>query len=222
MAMGRRGQGAAAGGGGAQYAYPVLAAAPRRMSATVFRGARSRCGALLQGLTVTAVHVLRTSRTEVLARTTCAPRVRLRFARATFHACKCPRSARPRARAVRWMCPCILSSTCHGWPRPRSPTSYRAASARQRRRHRGGAPARTLCWRCACLRCRTCVAHARVACTRYVCACCACLRFCALAFPMLALCAPAVRALAMRARAVCLRVVCGVLVQRSPTSCGAR
>ena len=48
------------------------------------------------------------------------------------------------------------------------------------------------------------------------------LSFCALALPMLALCAPAVRALAMRARAVCLRVVCGVLVQRSPTSCGAR
>eukprot|EP00802_Teleaulax_amphioxeia_P019740 Tamp_19985.p2 GENE.Tamp_19985~~Tamp_19985.p2 ORF type:complete len:161 (+),score=1.38 Tamp_19985:63-545(+) len=36
MAMGRRGQGAAAGGGGAQYAYPVLAAAPRRMRVTVF------------------------------------------------------------------------------------------------------------------------------------------------------------------------------------------
>ena len=36
MAMGRRGQGAAAGGGGAQLAYPVLAAAPRRMCVTVF------------------------------------------------------------------------------------------------------------------------------------------------------------------------------------------
>ena len=161
-------------------------------------------------------------RAEVLARTTCAPRVRLRFARTTFHACKRPCSARPRTRAVCWVCPCSLSSTCHGWPRPRSPTSYRAASARQRRRHRGGAPARALCWRCAYLRCRACVSHARVACTCYVCACCACLRYCALAFPMLALCPPAVRALAMRARAVCLRVVCGVLVQRSPTSCGAR
>jgi hypothetical protein len=62
MAMGRRGQGAAAGGGGAQLAYPVLAAAPRRMCVTGFRGARSRYGALLQGLTVAAVHVLRTSR----------------------------------------------------------------------------------------------------------------------------------------------------------------
>ena len=35
-------------------------------------------------------------------------------------------------------------------------------------------------------------------------------------------CAPAVRALVMRVRAVRLRVVCGVLVQRSPTSWGAR
>ena len=98
----------------------------------------------------------------------------------------------------------------------------RAASARQRRRHRVGAPARALFWRCACLRCCACVSHARVACTCYVCACCACLRYCALAFPMLALCPPAVRALAMRARAMRLRVVCGVLVQSSPTSCGAR
>ena len=35
MAMGRRGRGAAGGGGGAQCAYPVLAAAPRRMGTTV-------------------------------------------------------------------------------------------------------------------------------------------------------------------------------------------
>ena len=98
----------------------------------------------------------------------------------------------------------------------------RAASARQRLRHRVGAPARALFWRCACLRCRACVSHARVACTRYVYACCACFRYCALAFPMLALCAPALRALALRARAMRPRVVCGVLVQRSTKSCGAR
>ena len=53
----------------------------------------------------------------------------------------------------------------------------RATSARHRRRHRGGAPARALCWRCACLRCRACVPHARVACTCCTCACCACLRY---------------------------------------------
>ena len=39
-------------------------------------------------------------RAEVLARATCAPRVRLRFARTTFHACTCPRSARLRVRAL--------------------------------------------------------------------------------------------------------------------------
>ena len=59
----------------------------------------------------------------------------------------------------------------------------RATSARQRRRHRGGAPARALCWRCACLRCRACVPHARVACTCCACACCACLRYARLRFP---------------------------------------
>ena len=59
----------------------------------------------------------------------------------------------------------------------------RATSARQRRRHRGGAPARALCWRCACLRCRACVHHARVACTCCACACCACLRYARLRFP---------------------------------------
>ena len=37
-------------------------------------------------------------------------------------------------------------------PRPLSVRPDRATSARQRRRHRGGAPARALCWRCACLR----------------------------------------------------------------------
>ena len=40
----------------------------------------------------------------------------------------------------------------------------RAAFARQRRRHRGGAPARALCWRCACLRC----ARLRLPCSRCV------------------------------------------------------
>ena len=59
----------------------------------------------------------------------------------------------------------------------------RATSARQRRRHRGGAPARALCWRCACLRCRACVPHARVACTCCACACCACLRYARLRSP---------------------------------------
>ena len=58
----------------------------------------------------------------------------------------------------------------------------RAASARQRRRHRGGAPARALCWRCACLRRRACVSHARAACTCCACACCACLRCARLRF----------------------------------------
>ena len=59
----------------------------------------------------------------------------------------------------------------------------RATSARQRRRHRGGAPAHALCWRCACWRCRACVPHARVACTCCACACCACLRYARLRFP---------------------------------------
>jgi len=46
------------------------------------------------------------------------------------------------------------------------------------------------------------------------------LALCALALHMLALRASAVRALAVRARAVRLCAGCGVLVQRSPTSCG--
>jgi len=100
--------------------------------------------------------------------------------------------------------------------------SDRATSARQRRRHRGVASARALCWRCACLRCRACVPHARVACTCCTCACCACLRYACLRFPcsrcvhllcLPLLCVPALCAFC---------AVCGVLVQRSPTSCGAR
>ena len=43
MARGRRGRGAAGGGGGAQCAYPVLAAAPHRMGTTV-----SRCAVALR------------------------------------------------------------------------------------------------------------------------------------------------------------------------------
>jgi len=114
------------------------------------------------------------------------------------------------ARAVHpscWACGALVQ---------RSPD--RATSARQRRRHRGGAPARALCWRCTCLRCRTCVPHASVGCTCCTCACCVCLRYAS----MIALRAPAVPALAVRVCAVCLRAVCGVLVQRSSTSCGAR
>ena len=126
----------------------------------------------------------------------------------------------------------------------------RATPACQRRRHRGGAPARALCWRCACLRCRACVwspcsrcvyllcmmivlfivlarnklrKPVRLLCMRLLCMRLLCmLALCALALPMLALRAPAVRALAVRARAVRFRAVCGVLVQRSSTSCGAR
>ena len=67
--------------------------------------------------------------------------------------------------------------------------SDRATSARQRRRHRGGAPARALCWRCACLRCRACVPHARVACTCCACACYACLRYVRLRFLACTCCA---------------------------------
>jgi len=98
---------------------------------------------------------------------------------------------------------------------------HRAAFARQRRRHHGGALARASCWRCACLRfalvpprpalrvpavralalhacvARTCASHARVACTCCPCPCCACPR-CALS---------------------CWS--CGVLVQRLLTSCDA-
>ena len=80
----------------------------------------------------------------------------------------CARAVHPRAGRVVHLC---------------SVRPDRATSARQRRRHRGGAPARALCWRCACLRCRACVPHARVACTCCTCACCACLRYARLRFP---------------------------------------
>ena len=80
----------------------------------------------------------------------------------------CARAVHPRAGRVVHLC---------------SVRPDRATSARQRRRHRGGAPARALCWRCACLRCRACVPHARVACTCCACACCACLRYARLRFP---------------------------------------
>ena len=99
---------------------------------------------------------------------------------------------------------------------------HRAAFARQRRRHHGGAPARASCWRCACLRfvrlslpCPRCV---YLLCVRLLCV----LSFCALALPMLALRALAVRVLVVRVRAGRLRAGCGVLVQHSLTSCGAR
>ena len=72
----------------------------------------------------------------------------------------CARAVHPRAGRVVYLC---------------SVRPHRATSARQRRRHRGGAPGRALCWRCACLRCRACVPHARVACTCCACPCCACL-----------------------------------------------
>ena len=80
----------------------------------------------------------------------------------------CARAVHPRAGRVVHLC---------------SVRPDRATSARQRRRHRGGAPARALCWRCACWRCRACVPHARVACTCCACACCACLRYARLRFP---------------------------------------
>ena len=80
----------------------------------------------------------------------------------------CARAVHPRAGRVVHLC---------------SVRPDRATSARQRRRHRGGAPARALCWRCACLRCRACVPHARVACTCCAYACCACLRYARLHFP---------------------------------------
>ena len=80
----------------------------------------------------------------------------------------CARAVHPRAGRVVHLC---------------SVRSDRATSARHHRRHRGGAPARALCWRCACLRCRACVPHARVACTCCACACCACLRYARLRFP---------------------------------------
>jgi len=119
-----------------------------------------------------------------------------------------------RARAVRLRAGCVVC-LC-------SARLDRAAFARQRRRHHGGAPARALCWQCMLALCalappmlalrvpavralalhacvvRTCASHARVACT-----CCACPR-----------CACPRRAPSCWA--------CGVLVQRSPTSCDAR
>jgi len=118
----------------------------------------------------------------------------------------CARAVRPRAGRVVHLC---------------SVRSDRATSARQRRRHRGGAPGRALCWRCMlalsylCPPCSRCV---HLLCMRLVCT----LAVCALALPMLALRVPAVPALAVRACAVRFGAVCGVLVQRSYTSCGAR
>jgi len=59
--------------------------------------------------------------------------------------------------------------------------------ARQSRRHRGGAPAFALCWRCACLRCaRLRLPYSRcvyLLCVHWLCM----LSLCALALPMLAL-----------------------------------
>jgi len=93
-------------------------------------------------------------------------------------------------------CPCCA---CSG----RAPSCF----ARQSRQHRGGAPARALCWRCACLRCRACVSHARVACTRCVCACCACLCF--------------LRACVSHARVVCTCCACPCYAcPRCARSCG--
>jgi hypothetical protein len=135
------------------------------------------------------------------ARCTCA--VCRRYARALA---VCARAVHPRAGRVGHLC---------------SVRPDRATSARQRRRHRGGAPARALCWRCAYLRCRACVPCSRcvyLLCMRLLCM----LAVCALALPMLALRAPAVPVLAVRACAVCLRAVCGVFVQRSSTPCGTR
>ena len=79
----------------------------------------------------------------------------------------CARAVHPRAGRVVHLCSVLPDC---------------ASSARQRRRHRGGAPARALSWR-ACLRCRACVSHARVACTCCACACCACLRYARLRSP---------------------------------------
>ena len=110
--MGRRGRGRPGGGAGAQCAYPVLAAAPRRLSALASRYAvalRRTAGGpsrLLQYMS--CAH-----RAEALARATCASRVRLRFARTTFHACT--RAALVCApHAVRWVCPCVCVHSAAG------------------------------------------------------------------------------------------------------------
>ena len=101
----------------------------------------------------------------------------------------------------------------------------RATSARQRRRHRGGAPARALCWRCACLRCRVCVPHARVACTCCACACSAYLRYARLRFPcsrcVHLLCLPLLCVPALCAFVRCVVCLCSAhlhyIVWSSPT-----
>ena len=91
---------------------PVLAAAPRRLSALASRYAvalRRTAGGpsrLLQYMS--CAH-----RAEALARATCASRVRLRFARTTFHACT--RAALVCApHAVRWVCPCVCVHSAAG------------------------------------------------------------------------------------------------------------
>jgi hypothetical protein len=96
--------------------------------------------------------------------------------------------------------------------------SDRVTSARHHRRHRGGAPARALCWRCACLRCRACVPHARVACTCCTYACCACLRYARLHFPcsrcVYLLCLPLLCVPALCAFVRCVVCLCSAHLHR--------
>ena len=118
----------------------------------------------------------------------CAPRACPPCARTSGFRSVCPAlrtPACPSCAPACWACGaanspgCLRSST--------SSTSRGCAGrcfVRQRRRHRGGAPAGALFWCCACV--------------------------CALALPVLALRAPAARARAVRARVVCFRAGCVV------------
>jgi hypothetical protein len=90
----------------------------------------------------------------------CALAVRVR-ARVACACCACPCCLCPVLRAPLLRVPVlralVLVYLC-------SVRLDRAHFARQSRRHRGGAPARALCWSCACLRC----ARLRFPCSRCV------------------------------------------------------
>jgi len=213
--------GAAGGGGGAQYAYLLCA----RRGATSderdgFSGARSRCGALLQGLTVAAVHVLRTLRGGARphhVRTPCALAL---YAANYAHDVPCLQVPAQRSSARPCCALGVHVQFVVDLPRLAQTALADIVSC-------GTRSSTTLTSRgCAgpyfmLALCMLALSHLRRPCSRCVHPLCMRL-LCMPSFLRACVSHPAGRALAMRARAVCLRVVCGVLVQRLPTSCGAR
>ena len=230
MAMGRRGRGAAGGGGGAQCAYPVLAAAPHRMGTTV-----SRC----------AVALRRTAAGPADPRAD-APTWRLglrRPAEAGGRAGAC--AGRPSLRVCAgWLVACALSGARRGvaasraplWPASTNTTGIagprRPTTARGRVGMRAGRPAPQKCaWRLDA--CALGGEHRAAAAS--------CEGWLTQAVPRndvtaahsstIALRVPAARALAVRTRCCAcpccafpccahLCCACGVLVQHSSRSCG--